>query len=115
MIDFACKKFDIDEIIKCGFGLTRSEVKVFSYLIKNNSDFCSTDKISKSIKLDLTTIQKAMKKMYEKKIFNRRQKNLVKGGYVFEYKIKNKKEIRELIKNLVKNWSKSVEGEIDRW
>ena len=53
--------------------------------------------------------------MYEKKILFRRQKNLPSGGYIFEYKIKNKKELREIVKNIIQTWSNSFEAEIDRW
>lgn len=114
MIDFACKRFDLDEIVKCGFGLTKGEFFIFKNFF-GRDNFCTTEEISKRTKFNLTTVQKAVKKMYEEGILVRRQKNLSKGGYIFEYKIKNKREIRDLVKKLINKWTKTVEERIDRW
>ncbi len=115
MIDFACKQFDINEIIKCGFGLTRSEYKIFHFLVKNPQKEADTNKISKQTGFDLTTVQKAVKKIYGHGLIIRRQKNLAKGGYTFTYMIKSKEEIRDAIKKIIRNWTKTVEENIDRW
>ena len=115
MIDFACKQFDINDIIKCGLGLTKAEFRVMQFFIKNiDEDFMSAE-LSKKTGLNLTTIQKAVKKLSEKKIILRHQRNLDNGGYVFTYECNSKKEIREIIKKIIRNWSDKVEENIDKW
>ena len=115
MIDFACKEFDLEDIIKCGLGLTQTEYNIFKYFLDNKNKEFITTKISKEMNLNLTTIQKATKKLYEKEILIRHQKNLEHGGYVYTYEISSKKKVRSVIKNLIRNWSEKVEKEIDRW
>jgi predicted transcriptional regulator len=115
MIDFACKQFNLNEIIKCGLSLTKAELEVFNYFIQNQKSECTTSLISKKLNLNLTTIQKAVKKLYEKEIILRHQKNLSNGGYVYTYECATKKRIREVLKSIIKNWSEQVEKAIDRW
>jgi predicted transcriptional regulator len=115
MIDFACKQFDLEDIIKCGLGLTKTEYEIFKYFLENKEKELVTTKIAKDLKLNLTTIQKATKKLYGKEILIRHQKNLSNGGYVYTYEISSKQKIRSVIKKLIKNWSDKVEKEIDKW
>ncbi len=115
MIDFGCKEFDLEDIIKCGLGLTKTEFNILKYFLKNkNKEFITTN-ISEELKLNLTTIQKATKKLYEKEILIRHQKNLDGGGYAYSYEISSKQKIRHILKNIIKNWSNRVENEIDMW
>jgi len=115
MIDFACKEFDLEDIIKCGLGLTKTEFSIFKYFLDNKGKELITSEISEELKLNLTTIQKATKKLHEKEILIRHQKNLNNGGYVYTYEIESKQKIRFVIKKLIKNWSNKVEEEIDKW
>ena len=115
MIDFACKEFDLEDIIKCGLGLTKTEFSIFKYFLNHKGKELITSEISKELKLNLTTIQKATKKLHEKGILIRHQKNLNNGGYVYTYEIESKQKIRFVIKKLIKNWSNKVEEEIDKW
>lgn len=115
MIDFACKQFNMNDIVKCGLGLTRTEFKILEYFLKTNQDGCTTVSISKKLNFNLTTIQKAVKKLSEQGILIRRQENLDGGGYVYTYECNSKPTIRKIIKDLVRNWSDKVEAEIDKW
>ncbi len=65
------------------------------------------------MKLDRTTIQKAIKKLVEKDLANRIQNNISKGGYTFLYTINNKEEIKNKIKETIRRWSKAVEEVIN--
>ena len=112
MIDFACKQFKINEIIKCALGLTKAELKIIEYFLENSSFSYTTNEIAKKLSLNLTTIQKAVKKLNEKNIIIRKQNNLTGGGYVFIYELNNKKEIRSILNNIIKSWSIKVEEEI---
>jgi predicted transcriptional regulator len=115
MIDFACKQFNLDDIIKCGLNLTKTEFKIMEYFLKNKNDECTTISISKKLNLNLTTIQKAVKKLFEKNIILRHQKNLDNGGYIYTYESNSKSNVRKIIKEIIKNWSNNVEKKIDKW
>lgn len=115
MIDFACKQFDLKDIIKCGLGLTKSEILLFELFIKNKEKEYTTNLISEKLKLDLTTIQKGVKKLYDKQILLRHQKNLNNGGYIYTYESNSKQKIREILKDIIKNWSDKVSNELDKW
>jgi len=114
MIDFACKTFKLEEVIRCGLAITKSEFKILNFFITNNKYF-STHEVAKQTSLDVSTVQRAVKKLYEKKIISRSQINLKDAGYQFVYQIKPRKEIKSIIMNLIANWSKRVESELDNW
>ena len=115
MIDFACKQFNLDDIIKCGLGLTRTELKIMKYFLKDISKECTTNSTSKKLNLNLTTIQKAVKKLSEKGIIIRHQKNLDNGGYIYTYECNSKSNIRKIIKEIIQHWTHKVEEKIDKW
>lgn len=114
MIDFACKKFNLDEIIKCGLGLSRSDYFILSFLIKQNKEF-SSNQIASKVDFDVSTSQRSLKKLREQGLISRRQVNLSSGGYIYYYKSKNKEEISKIILEIVNNWSKKVEKELENW
>jgi predicted transcriptional regulator len=114
MIDFACKRFDLSEIIKCGLGLSKTDYTIL-YKMLHLDEFYSSKEISDKIGLDVTTVQRSLKKLYEKGIILRKQINLDKGGYLFLYKIKPKNSIKEMIINVIDNWSSKVKTEIVKW
>jgi predicted transcriptional regulator len=113
MIDFACKKFDLNQVIKCSLGLTKSEFIVLQYFIRNSGYFKS-DEVARETKFDLSSIQRAVKKLHEKGLITRSQENLKGGGYVFSYSFKGKKELIDNIMGTVNGWSNRVESELKR-
>lgn len=115
MIDFACKRFNIEEIIKCALGLTKAECSVFKYFFENPTENLTTERLAQKLKLNLTTVQKAVKKLNESGIIIRYQKNLDKGGYIYTYEASSKKQIRQILKDIINTWAKNVGKEIDRW
>jgi predicted transcriptional regulator len=115
MIDFACKRFDINEIVKCALNLTKSECKVFNFFLENVDKRYTTQDLCKKLKLNLNTVQKAVKKLSDKKIILRLQLNMLKGGYTYIYETNNKETIRMIIAEIIDNWVKKVKenlGEI---
>ncbi|PJE81083.1 MarR family transcriptional regulator [Candidatus Pacearchaeota archaeon CG10_big_fil_rev_8_21_14_0_10_32_42] len=111
MIDFACKKFDMDEIIKCVLGLSKSEFKLLRFLSENDDRF-TTDKLSTQLKLDKSTIQRSIKKLHEKSLVTRSQINQSIGGYVFLYRIKDKEKVRQVVSETVDNWVSTLKKNI---
>ena len=115
MIDFACKRFDLDEIIKCGLGLTKAELVVMKFFVSRLGEEFSSHETAEKLRLNVTTIQKAVKKLHGKKILVRHQKNMNNGGYVYTYESVAKKEIRGILKGIIRSWSSKVEESIDKW
>ncbi len=114
-MDFACKKIDIEQILKCAFSLTKKEIEILKFFISNPNNSYETSDLSNELKIDITTSQKACKKLFEKNILNKSQKNLKTGGYVFIYSLSNKKEIKSHIMEIISKWIKNVENEFCNW
>lgn len=115
MIDFACKRFQLDEVIKCGLSLSKADYRVFDFLIGHDEDVYSTEELAKELGLNLSTIQRAVKKLYEKHLLKRFQTNLDGGGYSFQYAAKDKSHIKEIIMGIVNRWSSTVENALKDW
>ena len=115
MIDFACKSFDLDEIIKCGFGLTKAEHSLLNAALKLGDEYFTTEELSAKTKLNLSTVQRAVKKMYEQKILERKQNNLDQGGYVYIYKVIDRQQLRKILIDIIRKWERRVEAEVSNW
>jgi len=111
-MDFGCKRIDGSELIKCTFGLNKTEHEIFTFLLKSKACLTAAE-LGKRLDLDRTTIQKAMKKLFEKDLIERRQDNLDNGGYVFFYCIKKKKLIKEKMNSILAEWNNLAQQEID--
>ena len=115
MIDFACKKFDIEEIIRCSLNLTKTEFNIVKYLMKNSQKRFTAKEISRIFKIGLSTSQKAIKRIDKTGLIKKGQKNLKKGGYIFVYSIKEKLILKQKILNIIYNWIKKVKLELKKW
>ncbi len=111
MITFACKKIRLNEIISCSFSLNKTEYTVFMFLFKKEKEF-DIHSLSKKMGLERTTLQKALKTLLDKKLAKRRQMNLKTGGYFFLYNIKNKNSIKMRLFEIIRQWEKIAEEEI---
>ena len=112
MIDFACKKFDLKEVIRCSLNFTKTEFRIIEYLMENSSKKFTTQEISKIFKIGLSTSQKAINNIHKKELIKRSQKNLMKGGYIFVYSIKEKFILKQKILEIIHNWVRKVEIEV---
>lgn len=115
MVDFACKEFQIEAVIKCGLNLTKAELLVLKYMLKHNTRWFTAEQIATDLSLDISTVQRSAKKLTEKKVLQKSQNNLEGGGYFFVYRIKSKREIRELIMQIIHSWVDRVEKELIVW
>jgi len=114
MIDFACKEFDLNEVIKCVLGLSKSEFRLLKFLSEQDNTF-TTEELSKKLKLDKSTIQRSVKKLHEKDLVTRSQINQTIGGYIFLYKIKNKGNIRKIVNETLDNWIMTFKKRLSSW
>ena len=113
MLSFACKKIELSDLIKCSFGLNRTEYNVMVFLF--GKDSLKVEEIAADMGLDRSTVQKAIKGLVSKELVLRKQENLDKGGYVFRYEIRNKHEIKHMILDSVARWHKNVVEEVNNW
>ena len=112
MVNLQCKVIDSRELIQCTFGLAKTELKIFLFLLKSKRSVTSVD-IANEIELDRTTVQKSIRGLLEKDIVIRRQINLDSGGYVFLYCVKDKVEIKEQMKEIIHNWSSNAKLQLE--
>ena len=115
MIDFACKEFKMSDVIKCALNLTRADLQVTEYFLTQCNEWCNTDCIAKRTGLELSTIQRSVKKLTDKDILIKSQKNLDGGGYSYLYMIKDKEELKKMIMDIVCGWMNKVERELEAW
>ena len=115
MVDFACTHISIENIIKCSFGLTKTELEIFRYFTNNKYTQFSTQELSEKLNLDITTIQKAVKKLHSKGVLQKSQKNLEHGGYVLLYTCVGNHKIKQIIMKNFENFSKKVEESLCNW
>lgn len=115
MIDFACKQFDLNDVIKCSLNLTKAEYKLLTHLMKNDDIEHTAEDLAKALNLDITTIQRSVKNLHSKNVVLRTQTNLDGGGYVFNYKIKNKELLKNMIKEVIAKWFNKVNDSLEKW
>jgi len=115
MIDFACKEFKIEDVIKCALNLTKADLKVMKYFLNEKEQWVDTESLSKILKLDISTIQRSVKKLHEKEILQRSQQNLDGGGYVFKYKVNARAKIKNIIMTVVNSWAERLGQELEKW
>lgn len=115
MIDFACKEFKLEDVIKCALNLTRADLNVLKYFLNNQGVGMSTDSLSQALDLDISTVQRSVKKLYDKEVLRRIQQNLDGGGYVFIYRGRSKPETKGLIMDIVRTWTERVGKELEKW
>jgi len=111
MITFACKKIRLDEIVRCSFSLNKTEYNLLVFLLKKEKEF-GIQELSKKTGLERTTLQKALKRLLDKKLAKRRQVNIKKGGYFYLYAVKSKPSLKQRLLEIIRQWEKTAEEEI---
>lgn len=104
MVDFRCAQISSKELIKCTFGLNKTELRIFLFLLGNTRSVTNND-IASELELDRTTIQKSIQGLVKRDIVIRRQINLDTGGYVFYYFVKDKTLLKEQMNEIINNWT----------
>lgn len=112
-LNFACKQFPIEQVLRCSFGLSNAEFGVLRKLLSGGER--SVEQLAASLNKDRTTVQRAVKPLIEKGLVIRRQYNLENGGYQFFYTAANKEAIKERIHEHFERFSRLVKEEIERW
>ena len=113
-LNFVCRIVSLEEILRCSFGLNKTELIIMKQLLKNRGEH-AIEEIMKNVKKDRTTIQRGVKRLFEKGLIKRRQINLDKGGYVFIYSSKPKVELKDKVFKIFESFKESVGKEIQKW
>ncbi len=113
MIDFACKKLDLSEVMRCGLGITKTEQDILFYLFEN--EWSTANDVAKKSDISLATAQRSLKNLHSKELVDRRQQNLDLGGYLFFYKAKDKDHIKTELKSILDGWIRNVESSLNKW
>lgn len=112
MVEFACKKFDFSEIIKCVLSIKKTSFLILNELFKNEES--SVKQLAKALDLDRTSIQKAVKELLDQDLVDKRQINSHKG-YFYVYFVKNKEDIKKTVSESLKHWFDSAMSEVNSW
>ena len=115
MINFACQRFQLEQIIRCGLALTKTDYKILNFLVENTDSWYTTEDIAEAFKINVSTAQRAVKKLHMEGVIQRTQNNLDSGGYVFLYKSYPKNYVKKMILDIVSKWTKAIEQELDVW
>lgn len=111
-MDFACKKINVLDVVKCSLGLSKSEVIILKFLVKHSGEYYSTEDVCDELKFEKSTVQKCVKKLYDSNVLLKRQKNLDGGGYEFEYSSIEVSKVREIILGNINLWVSRIEKEL---
>ncbi|OIO26529.1 hypothetical protein AUJ14_01540 [Candidatus Micrarchaeota archaeon CG1_02_55_22] len=112
-LSFACKPFDLDEVVRCGLGLSKSEMRVFSASLRH-AEFNASG-LAQRLGLDRTTVQKAASKLLAKGLLKRLQRNRDGGGYEYVYAAPSKTVVRERVRVIAGEWFKAVDAGLEGW
>jgi predicted transcriptional regulator len=113
-VNFVCRIITLEDILRCSFGLNKTEIAIMKYLLEEKEEL-TIEEVMKKIKRDRTTIQRAVKRLFEKELIKRRQINLDKGGYVFVYSPRAKSELKEKVYKIFESFKEAVGKEIQKW
>lgn len=113
LVKFACKIFYLDEIIRCSFGLSKTESKLLRCMINENNEMSIQD-ISTKSKLERSTIQKSLKLLLDKHLVDRHQINNSKGGFSFMYKSITKRDFQKRMNDIIDVWYQEARKEIKK-
>jgi len=112
---YLCQNFDIESILKCSFGLSDAELKVFIELLNCNKKKECVNNLAEKLGRDRSTIQKIVLRLSEVGLVLKEKKILKEGGHIFYYIPLSKEELRKTMILTVEEWHKSVKNAILNW
>lgn len=110
--------FSSVRLFKCILGLNKTESQVFEYILRKKD--VSTSEIAKALKLDRSSIQRAVQDLSELLLINRKsismkeyskvkgKANIKRQGYLYVYNAKDIKSIKTQFKELLDKWYGSM-------
>ena len=108
-----CKLIQTKDVVKCALTLTKKEYEIFTFLVKNREEWFTTENLRDKLQCNLSTVQRAMKKLYESNMVDRMQNNLDTGGYIYIYKIVHRGRIFEILDKHIDNWAREAKRKLE--
>ncbi|MFT4308994.1 MAG: MarR family transcriptional regulator [Candidatus Woesearchaeota archaeon] len=110
-IDFACNTVTVDELLTCSFNLTKGELLIFTYFM-NNPKSLTIKEIGSAVSMERSGAQKAVKKLVDAGLLEKRQVNNERGGFYYRYYIADKEDIKKRILELIDSWSSKAKNAV---
>jgi len=80
------KEINLDEAIKHIYCLSKAAMDVLKFIRNNGDSLHTTEELARKLKLNLSTVQRAVKKLYDCGLLTMKQDNLKGGGYILLYR-----------------------------
>jgi predicted transcriptional regulator len=114
MVDFACRTFNLEDVVRCGLSITKTDYKILKYLLKTQGEVDSKE-VSNELKVDLSTAQRSLKRLRDLNLLRRKQINLSSGGYNLLYASIPKENLKQILDKIIDGWTKKAKEELASW
>ena len=114
MISFACQSINLRDIVTCSFELSKTEYELLLFLMEQEGPL-TINAIAGKRGLERSTVQKAVSRLHEKELVDRRQLNLRSGGYRFIYEVQDKGAIKRRLTSIIDGWHRNVNDAVENW
>ncbi len=104
-----CRRLSFDDVLECSLGLSKSEAETIKAVLKVRKPFTVSEIASKMGK-DRSVAQRHLKKLGEKGVLLRFQKNRNSGGYEFVYKTIDRGELKKTLRMGIRQFTAQVES-----
>lgn len=113
-MDFACQEIDVEQVLSCTFGLSKSGCAVMKQLFAAPHPMTS-DALASATGYDLATVQRALKHLSERGVLVRTQHNRPQGGYEYVYEPVKSDAFMGLVDDTFSSWLAQARSEVQSW
>ncbi len=103
-----------EDVIRAILKLSKSEYKILNNLVKLKNPQ-TVKKISSRLRLDRSTVQKALIKLTRLKVVKRKEVSLRLGGFKYTYESESKNKIKKMLTTLLNKWTNNVKSKLKNW
>ena len=114
MIDFACKRISEEDVLRCAFTLSRTELALLKKMLAQRKE-TTAQELASSCKRDVTTVQRSLKRLHEKDLVKRFQHNFDTGGYEYTYQLIGRNQLLARIRENLERFTDTVLRSLDRF
>ncbi len=114
-MDFACEEIDVEQVLQCSFGLTKSGCAVMQLFLTCEDEWMSSDYVAEATGYDLATAQRALKHLVERGVLVRSQQNRSGGGYEYVYCVVDPGVFARLVEQTLDAWVADAKKEVRLW
>ncbi len=98
----------MDKRLKFIIDLPKADCKVLKTFREDRRKEWDSDELKNKLNVNLTTVQRALKRICDKGLIIKKQKNLTGGGYVFLYKARSKVEEKLVLEHMTTLFKEDV-------